>query len=176
MLWTPSPSGLKCEQSGKINPVVDGEGEMDASLPGRCSAQGVPLQVEALGGTEVDNNIIGKQGSLGFLKLHTTGTPTDDEPTKNVEVQRAADGNSKMPVQGGTNEDSRLISLGSTIVSAFQNSLSGEHEIWKKGNGLSVKKSSNGALKEEEERNGHKSVAKDAPQVRTEVRILWEAP
>lgn len=145
---------------------------MDTSLPGGGSAQGVPPQVEALGGTEV-GDLIGKQSSLGFLKLHTTGAPTV-EPTKTVEVQ-PSDGNfRKSKSLGSAHEDSRLVLLGSSVVAAFQNSDPGALEIWKKGNGLSVTKSSNGAQKMEELKNGdNKSVAKDAPQVRTEVIIIF---
>lgn len=147
---------------------------MDASLPGGCSPQGVPLQVEALGGTGVGNNIIRKQSSLGFLKLHTTSEPIVVEPKNNVEVQHADVGNSKMSIHGSTSEHPRLDGssiFGSTVVSPFQNSHPGEHEVWKKGNGLSAK-SSNGVRKDDEERNGHKNVAKDAAQVRSEVRIM----
>lgn len=153
---------------------------MDASLPGGCSAQGVPLQVEASGGTEV-GNVVEKQGSLGGLKVQSNGAPNIDL-TEKVEVQ-CVDGSSKMPIhvsQGVANEDSRLISsngLGHTVVSAFHNSDTREHGNWKKGHGLSLNKYSteNGAQREEEERNGLKSVAKDAPQVRIEVSILREA-
>ena len=152
---------------------------MDASLPGGCSAQEVPLQVEASGGTEV-GNVVEKQGSLGSLKLQSAGAPIIDL-TENVEVQRV-DGSSKMPIhesQEVGNEDSRLLNsriLGRTVVSAFHSSDTRDHENRKKGHGLSLNKlTENGAQKEGEERNGLKSVAKDTAQVRIEVSIIGEA-
>lgn len=149
---------------------------MDASLPGGCSAQEVPPQAEASGGAGV-GNVVEKQGSLGASKVQLTGAPIIDL-SESVEVQRV-DGSSKMPShasQGVANEDSRLVSsniLGRTVVSAFHNSDTREHENWKKGHGLSLNKypTENG-LRREEERNGLKSVAKDIPQVRIEVSIL----
>ncbi|KAG0606831.1 hypothetical protein M758_9G171400 [Ceratodon purpureus] len=145
---------------------------MDASLPGGCSAQsaqGVSLQVEASGCTEV-GNVVEKQGSLGGLKGQSNGAPIIDL-TEDVEAQ-CDDGSSKMPIhvlQGVANEDSRLISsngLGRVVVSASPNSDIREHENWKKGHGLTE----NGARKEEEI-NGLKSIAKDAPQVRIESQL-----